>query len=49
MTSSAGARRGGEKILVAFDFSSAAERALAWAADQQRRLGDPEVHVMRAR
>lgn len=35
-----------EKILVACDFSPASERALAWAAHLQHRLGDTEVQVI---
>lgn len=35
-----------EKILVACDFSPASERALAWAAHLQDRLGNPEVQAI---
>lgn len=35
-----------EKILVACDFSPAAERALAWAALLQHRLGRADAHVL---
>lgn len=36
------------KIIVAFDFSDTAERALAWAADLQRTTGSPPLHLVHA-
>jgi nucleotide-binding universal stress UspA family protein len=36
------------KILVPFDFSEAAERALAWAADLQRTTGGPPLELVHA-
>jgi nucleotide-binding universal stress UspA family protein len=36
------------RILVPFDFSDTAERALAWAADFQRMSGGPPVHLVHA-
>jgi universal stress protein A len=35
-------------ILVPFDFSDTAERALAWAADLQRTTGGPPIHMVHA-
>ena len=34
------------QILVPYDFSVAAAKALAWAADLQRTVGGPPVHVI---
>jgi len=36
------------KILVPFDFSETAERALAWAADFQKVTGAPPLHLVHA-
>jgi nucleotide-binding universal stress UspA family protein len=36
------------KILVPFDFSTSAERALAWAADLQRTTGAAPLHLVHA-
>jgi nucleotide-binding universal stress UspA family protein len=36
------------RILVAFDFSPIAERALAWAADLQRTSGGPPLRMVHA-
>ena len=36
------------KIIVPFDFSATAERALAWAADLQRTTGGPSLHLFHA-
>ena len=36
------------KILVPFDFSETAARALAWAADLQRTTGAPALHLLHA-
>lgn len=36
------------KIVVPFDFSDTAERALAWAADLQRTTGSPPLHLVHA-
>ncbi|HVX93508.1 MAG TPA: universal stress protein [Polyangia bacterium] len=36
------------KILVPFDFSDMAERALAWAADLQRTTSAPALHIVHA-
>ena len=36
------------EILVPFDFSETAERALAWAADLQRTTGAPRLHLVHA-
>ena len=36
------------KIVVPFDFSETAERALAWAADLQRTTGAPRLHLVHA-
>ena len=36
------------KILVPFDFSETAERAVAWAADLQRTTGAPRLHLVHA-
>lgn len=36
------------KILVPFDFSDTAERALAWAAELQRATGAPPLHLLHA-
>jgi nucleotide-binding universal stress UspA family protein len=36
------------KILVPFDFSDMAERALAWAADFQRTTNAPALHIVHA-
>jgi nucleotide-binding universal stress UspA family protein len=36
------------KILVPFDFSAAAERALVWAADLRRTTGGPPLHLVHA-
>jgi nucleotide-binding universal stress UspA family protein len=36
------------KILVPFDFSDTAERALAWAAELQRTSGAPRLHLVHA-
>jgi nucleotide-binding universal stress UspA family protein len=36
------------KILVPFDFSAAAIRALAWAADLRRTAGGPPLHLVHA-
>jgi nucleotide-binding universal stress UspA family protein len=35
-------------ILVPFDFSATAERALAWAAEFQRSTGAPPLHLLHA-
>jgi nucleotide-binding universal stress UspA family protein len=35
-------------ILVPFDFSATAERALAWAAELQRATGAPPLHLLHA-
>jgi nucleotide-binding universal stress UspA family protein len=35
-------------ILVAFDFSDSAERALVWAADLQRSTGGGSIHMVHA-
>jgi universal stress protein A len=36
------------KIVVPFDFSDTAERALAWAADLQRTTAGPAIHFVHA-
>jgi universal stress protein A len=36
------------KIIVPFDLSETAERALAWAADLQRTTGGPPIHLVHA-
>jgi nucleotide-binding universal stress UspA family protein len=36
------------RIVVPFDFSDTAERALAWAADLQRTTGAPRLHLVHA-
>jgi universal stress protein A len=36
------------KIMVPFDLSDTAERALAWAADLQRTTGGPPIHLVHA-
>lgn len=35
-------------IIVPFDFSETADRALAWAADLQRTTGGPPIHLVHA-